>query len=197
MMLDAGLGMSPGDALFAGIAWKTGLTVGTVILLSSLVFIIVSWLLGLRPGIGTAVCFLAIGAVVDLTRLASNVVEPELWGLFPRILWWTLGLLIFSSGVIGLFAANLGASPYDQIVRSLSHRLHFSLGLARLLVDGIAITAAFILGGAWGVGTIVLLVTVPFILSFGVPPVSRYIHGRDPTLNNSLEQLSGQDSLET
>ena len=65
LTLQARLGVSPYDVLHQGIAHRTGLSVGTVVILVGLV-ILLFWIpLRQPPGIGTVLNTLTVGLVID------------------------------------------------------------------------------------------------------------------------------------
>ena len=179
MMIDGGFGVAPPDALFTALSRVSGLTVGTTLLLASILMVLMSWALGLKPAIGTLISFVGIAIVVDLTRLLLAAVDAPEWVVGWRIVLWIGGLLLFCSGILGIFSSDLGASPYDQVVRSISFRTGRSLGFARLAVDAIALLSAIILGGSWGIGTVIILIAVPVALNRVLPHIKRHIH-HDP-----------------
>jgi uncharacterized membrane protein YczE len=175
-MIDADFGVAPADALFTALSRASGLTVGTILVLASILMVLMSWALGLRPAIGTLVSFVGIAVVVDLTRLLLGLVDAPEWSLAARIGLWIVGLLFFCSGVMGIFASDLGASPYDQVVRSIAYRTGRSLGASRLMVDVIAMLGAIVLGGSWGIGTVIILVAVPLALTLVLPRVRARVY---------------------
>ncbi|MFM1964617.1 MAG: hypothetical protein RL134_342 [Actinomycetota bacterium] len=179
MMIDADFGVAPADALFTALSRTSGLTVGTILVLASILMVLMSWALGLKPAIGTLISFVGIAVVVDLTRLLLAEIGAPDWALGARIALWIVGLLLFCAGVMGIFASDLGASPYDQVVRSIAYRTGRSLGFARLAVDAIALLGAIVLGGSWGVGTVIILIAVPIALNRVLPHVKRHVH-HDP-----------------
>lgn len=179
MMIDADFGVAPADALFTALSRTSGLSVGTILVLASILMVLMSWALGLRPAIGTLISFVGIAVVVDLTRLLLAAVDAPDWVLGARIVLWIIGLVLFCAGVMGIFSSDLGASPYDQVVRSIAFRTGRSLGLARLAVDAIALLGAIVLGGSWGIGTVIILVVVPLALNRVLPHVKRHVH-HDP-----------------
>jgi uncharacterized membrane protein YczE len=179
MMIDGGFGVAPPDALFTALSRVSGLTVGTILLLVSVLMVLMSWALGLRPAIGTLISFVGIAVVVDLTRMLLAVVDAPEWVVGWRIVLWIVGLLLFCSGILGIFSSDLGASPYDQVVRSISFRTGRSLGFARLTVDAIALLTAIILGGSWGIGTVIILIAIPIALNRVLPHIKRHVH-HDP-----------------
>ena len=179
MMIDADFGVAPADALFTALSRTSGLSVGTILVLASILMVLMSWALGLKPAIGTLISFVGIAVVVDVTRLLLAAVDAPDWSLAARIVLWIAGLLLFCAGVMGIFSSDLGASPYDQVVRSIAYRTGRSLGFARLAVDAIALLGAIVLGGSWGIGTVVILVVVPVALNRVLPHVKRHVH-HDP-----------------
>ena len=179
MMIDGGFGVAPPDALFTALSRVSGLTVGTILLLVSILMVLMSWALGIRPAIGTLISFVGIAVVVDLTRMLLAVVDAPEWVVGWRIVLWIVGLLLFCSGILGIFSSDLGASPYDQVVRSISFRTGRSLGFARLTVDAIALLTAIILGGSWGIGTVLILIAIPIALNRVLPHIKRHVH-HDP-----------------
>jgi len=182
MMIDGGFGVAPPDAMFTGLSRASGLTVGTILVLASILMVLLAWALGIKPAIGTLVSFLGIALVVDLTRLALAAADVANWGLPAHIVLWFFGLIFFCAGIMGIFAADLGTSPYDQVVRAIALRTGRSLGFGRLMVDAVALLSAIVLGGSWGLGTVIILVAVPLGLNLVLPHVKRHVHQQEPIL---------------
>jgi uncharacterized membrane protein YczE len=182
MMIDADFGVAPADALFTAMSRTSGLTVGTILVLASILMVLMSWALGLKPAIGTLISFVGIAVVVDVTRIILATVGAPEWAMAARVPLWIVGLLLFCAGVMGIFASDLGASPYDQVVRSIALRTGRSLGVARVMVDAIALLGAIVLGGSWGIGTVIILITVPLALNLVLPHVKRHVHRQAPIL---------------
>ncbi|MGI9196696.1 MAG: hypothetical protein ACR2KE_04465, partial [Candidatus Nanopelagicales bacterium] len=172
-------GVAPMDALFTALSRSSGLSVGVILFCACILMVLMAWALGLKPAIGTLISFVGIAVLVDATRAVGAVIGAPDWPLAARIAWWILGLVLFSVGVLGLFSSDLGASPYDQLVRSIAYRTGRSLGFARIILDALALLAAIVLGGSWGVGTVVILLAVPFVLNRLLPIVKPHVH-RDP-----------------
>lgn len=183
-MLAAGWGVAPLDAFIAGTSELTGLTVGTVIILVSLFFLVGSWFLGSRPGWGTLIAFVGVGAVVDAWNLLVFDLlgwSPESWAIASRVGLWIVGFALFALGVVATLASDLGANPYDQIVKAAHERFGISLWMSRLAFDGVVLVFAFLLGGAWGAGTIAILVLMPLAMGSLTPRVRRWVHVRVPS----------------
>ncbi len=178
-MLAADWGVAPLDAFIAGASELTGLTIGTVIILISLFFVAAAWLLGSRLGVGTPIAFVGVGVVVDLWTIGIVDVlgwEPDSWPVATRIAVWVVGFALFAGGVVATLASDLGANPYDQIVRVVHEKFHISLALSRLAFDGVILVAAFLIGGAWGAGTVAILVLMPLAMGSLTPVFRRWVH---------------------
>src|SRR3954462_2432470 len=67
LQIRAGLGLDPWDVLHQGVADRTGLSFGTVVILTG-ALVLLAWVpLRRRPGIGTASNVVVIGVAVDAT----------------------------------------------------------------------------------------------------------------------------------
>ena len=179
-MLAAGWGVAPLDAFIAGSAELSGLTVGTLIVCVSLVFLAGSWLLGSPPGWGTPIAFVGVGLVVDAWNLlVFDLIgwTPATWSIALRVALWVFGFALFAGGVVATLSSDLGANPYDQIVRAVHERFSISLWMSRLVFDVVILVIAFILGGAWGVGTVAILVLMPLAMGSLTPVLRRWVHG--------------------
>lgn len=182
MMIDGGFGVAPPDAMFTGLSRASGLTVGTILFLASILMVLMAWALGIKPAIGTLISFVGIAFVVDITRLILAAVDVASWALAADLALWLVGLVFFCAGIMGIFASDLGTSPYDQVVRAIAFRTGRSLGFGRLMVDAIALLSAIVLGGSWGVGTIVILIAVPLGLNLVLPHIRRHVHPQERIL---------------
>lgn len=176
LMIDADLGVAPGDAFFTAVSRTSGLSVGVVLAMLSVLMVLVAWALGIRPALGTLISFLGIAVIVDLTRRVDEILGVAAWPLGGRIAWWILGLTLFCTGVAALFSADRGVSPYDLLTRAVAARTGRSLGVARLIVDAIALVGAIALGGSWGLGTVVILIALPVTLNFALPALRARLH---------------------
>ena len=178
-MLSAAWGVAPLDAFIAGSAEVTGLSIGTVIVLLSLVFVVAAWVLGSRPGIGTPIVFVGVGVVVDVWNIVifdALTWTPADWSVAARIALWIVGFVLFAGGIIATLASDLGANPYDQIVFVVHERFGMPLALSRLIFDAVILLVAFLIGGAWGVGTVAILVLLPLALGWLTPRLRRWVH---------------------
>ena len=81
LMLRTRLGLSPWDVFHQGLTYHTPLTMGQAMQLTGGVLILISWILGYGPGLGTLINMLGIGYFFDL--LVVHI--PDLGGLWLRL----------------------------------------------------------------------------------------------------------------
>lgn len=175
LLLDSAFGVAPVDAVFAGISRQTGISVGTALIAACIALVIFAWLLGVKPGLGTVVSFFGIGLAVDATTWLLDVtgwsVSDSAWQV--RLLVWLVAAPLLGFAAACMYSSGLGASPYDLFVQSLG-RFHLSIPVARVVIDAAMLLVAFLIGGAWGIGTVGLMLAIPLFLKIFLPLVGRF-----------------------
>lgn len=151
MMAQANIGLGPWEVFHQGIARLTGLQLGTVSILVGIPVLAAWWPLGERPGVGTVLNILLIGASTNVTL---GIVPA------PGETWAQLGLM--AAGVVtialgsGLYlASDLGPGPRDGLMTGLHLRFGWSIRRARTAVEIAVLVAGFLAGGTVGLGTVV------------------------------------------
>jgi uncharacterized membrane protein YczE len=71
MLVLAGFGLDPWDILHQGLSRTFGLGIGTWAILVSFVVLLGWWPLRQRPGIGTVINVVVVGAVIDLVLVLA------------------------------------------------------------------------------------------------------------------------------
>ena len=149
LMLASGLGLAPWDVFHQGLAERTGLPFGWVVIgVGALVLLL--WVpLRQRPGLGTVSNVVVVGLAVD----AALAVLPEPRRLAVRGAFLVAGVII--NGVAtGLYiGAGLGPGPRDGLMTGLASRGH-SIRLVRTAIELSVLAVGWLLGGTVGVGTV-------------------------------------------
>lgn len=175
LLLDSAFGVAPVDAVFSGISRMTGISVGTALIAACIVLVLMAWALGVKPGLGTVISFFGIGLAVDAT---TWVLEATGWSVSDnawqvRLLVWLIAAPLLGFAAACMYSSGLGASPYDLFVQSLG-RFNLSIPVARVIIDGAMLLVAFAIGGAWGLGTVGLMLAIPLFLKLFLPIVARF-----------------------
>jgi uncharacterized membrane protein YczE len=155
LMVRARLGLAPWDVFHQGLARRTGLTIGWVLILVG-VLVLLLWIpLRQRPGIGTVSNAIVIGLGVDGTL----AVLPTPHSLGARCAFLVGGIL--GSGVAsGLYiGARLGSGPRDGLMTGYAARGH-STRVVRTGIEVTVLIAGWLLGGTVGVATLLFAVTI-------------------------------------
>lgn len=179
VIVRAELGLAPWDVFHQGVSERTGISIGTVIILVG-VGLMLLWIpLRQRMGIGTVLNALEIGLVVD-------VVLAVVPGIEAVALRWALLLAGIAAVALGgglYIGSGLGPGPRDGLMVGLHDRFSWSIRLARTLVELVAFATGWLLGGSVGIATVVFALAIGPLTHitigwFRLPPVRR---SRRPT----------------
>src|SRR3954467_3586513 len=131
LQIRAGLGLDPWDVLHQGVSDRTGLSFGTVVIVTG-ALVLLAWIpLRQRPGIGTVSNVFVIGVAVD----AALAVLPAA-GSLPV----GAAMLIAGVGLNGVaggayIGAGLGPGPRDGLMTGLVRRTGRSVRLVRTSIE--------------------------------------------------------------
>ncbi|MBM3717484.1 MAG: hypothetical protein FJW53_00755 [Actinobacteria bacterium] len=145
------IGVPPWDVFHQGVSSRSGLAVGTVIVITGFAVLLLWIPLRLRPGIGTVLNALQIGIVENL----AEPLIPETSSITGRALYVGLGMLAIAAGSGLYIGAELGPGPRDGLMVGLSVRCGISVRLARTVVELAVLAVGVALGGTVGFGTVV------------------------------------------
>ena len=164
LMVQADLGLAPWDVLHQGLSRQFGLSIGTWVILVSVV-VLLAWIPLREPfGIGTILNAIIIGVMLDVTAAVVPLAE-ETWLQWVMLLF-GIGLVGFASGMY--IGANLGPGPRDGLMTGIARRGP-SIRLTRTLIEVSVLVIGVILGGTFGIGTILFAFLVGPIVQFFLP----------------------------
>jgi uncharacterized protein len=176
LSLRAALGITSWDVFHDGLSRSISwLSFGQAVIVTGVALLLISWLLGIRPGIGTVINMVFIGFVDDAliaTRIGSELNSASvLW----RIPIFAAGVMSMGIGAAIFISAGLGAGPRDSFQLALSKRFRLPAGLARTMVEGFAVLIGWLLGGnaAWGTVVAVLILGPITQVSFALMRLDR------------------------
>ena len=158
----ANLGLGPWDVLGDGLAQLIGLQLGTASVIIG-VLVLLLWIpFREKHGIGTLSNLFVVGVFMNL---ALGVVHSPP-GVLLRSVWLTAGLLLIGLGSVLYLASQLGAGPRDGLMLGLSRMTGSSVRLTRTALEIAVLVVGWLLGGAVGVGTIVIALTIGPVVQF-------------------------------
>lgn len=165
MYVRADLGADPWNVFHLGVARIFSLNLGVVMIgVGALVLLL--WIpLRTRPGIGTISNVIVLGLAAD----ATLAVMPPVESLSLRV-----ALLITALVVNGLatgmyIGAGLGAGPRDGLMTGIHARTGWPIRRIRTAIEVTVLSAGWLMGGAFGVGTVMYALTIGPLIQFFLP----------------------------
>jgi uncharacterized membrane protein YczE len=147
----ADIGLGPWDVLHQAIAHHTGARFGAVMVATSLAVLVLAAVLGERPGIGTVMNALVVGASFDLFDRLN--LAPHLHGGAAGLALDVAGIAVIGLASAIYIGASFGAGPRDSLMLAVTRRGP-RLALARTSIEATALALGYALGGSVGIGTV-------------------------------------------
>jgi uncharacterized membrane protein YczE len=174
LQIKAGLGLDPWDVFHQGVSDRTGLSFGTIVIITG-ALVLLAWVpLRQRPGLGTVSNVFVIGFAVD----ASLAVMPDASWLPAQVTMLASGVVLNALAGAMYIGAGLGPGPRDGLMTGLVRVTGRSVGLIRTSIEVSVLVAGFALGGTVGLGTVVYALSIGPLLGYMLPPLTL----REPAL---------------
>lgn len=114
--------------------------------------------------IGTIICVIGVGPIIDLGVRVVSVLPVESYSYLLKMFLIALGCFIIAIGFSILSAIKVGVAPNDIIPFIIKERINCEYRWIRICMDAFLLIGGFMLGGTVGVGTIIAMATTgPFI----------------------------------
>jgi uncharacterized membrane protein YczE len=167
LQIRAGLGLDPWDVFHEGVSDRTGLSFGTVVIVTG-ALVLLAWIpLRQRPGIGTVSNVVVIGLAVD----ATLAVLPEAGPLPVQVAMLAAGIGLNAVAGGAYIGAGLGPGPRDGLMTGLVFRTGGPVRAIRTGIEVTVLAAGFALGGTVGIGTVLYAVSIGPLLHVLLPPL--------------------------
>ncbi|WP_018763790.1 membrane protein YczE [Arthrobacter sp. 135MFCol5.1] len=156
MFIRAGLGLDPWDVFHQGVANRTGLSIGVVVIAVSFLVLLLWIPLRQWPGFGTLCNAVLVGVFADI----GLAVIPPVSLLAGQI--GLLGGAIVLNGIASAcyIGARFGPGARDGLMTGLARRTGWSVRLSRTLIEVTVLAIGWLLGGSVGVGTVVYALAI-------------------------------------
>jgi len=159
LTIRANLGVASWEVLHIALAHRLGIGIGTASIGIGSLLVAVVAVLGLLPGIGTALNVLVVGTCLNILLATPLLTTLATGGLGARLAVLVCGIAVFAIGCAVYVGAHLGSGPRDGLMIALHLRLPLGVGGARVLSEAIGLGLGWSLGGPAGVGTVLFVVT--------------------------------------
>lgn len=148
MVIRASLGTAPWDVFHQGLAGRTGLSLGTVVIIVSFLVLLLWIPLRQWPGVGTVCNAVLVGVFADV-GLALIPRFSHLGGQAALLVGAVLLNGVASAMYIG---ARLGPGARDGLMTGLARRTGWPVRGARTGIEVVVLGAGWLLGGSWAWG---------------------------------------------
>lgn len=165
MMVRSDLGLNPWDVFHQGVADRTPLSLGTVIVVAGAIVLLLWIPLRQRPGIGTISNIVVIGIAADV----GLWLIPDVASLPLRVAMLTAGIVLNGIATSAYIGAGLGPGPRDGLMTGLAARTRWSIRTVRTGIELTVLALGWGLGGTAGVGTILYAVAIGPIVHRTLP----------------------------
>ena len=165
LQIRAGLGLDPWDVFHQGISEKTGLSFGTIVIITG-ALVLLAWIpLRQKPGIGTVSNVFVIGFAVD----ATLALMPDVDMLGAQLSLLATSVVLNAIAGAAYIGAGLGPGPRDGLMTGLVRRTGGSVGKIRTGIELSVLAVGFAFGGTVGLGTVVYALSIGPLLQLLLP----------------------------
>ena len=149
----ANLGLGPWGVFHDGISKTIGVTYGQAGILTSLITLLLWIPLKQKPGI-------AADFVINLINFPNQV--------FIQYLTLFFGITLIGLGTAIYVGGDLGAGPRDGVMVGLEQK-GLKIGTARTIIEAVAFSCGFLLGGKIGIASIIIVFSVGRVVQYFIP----------------------------
>jgi uncharacterized membrane protein YczE len=139
-------------------------------------FIIIIFIERKRINIGTLICVVGVGPIIDLGVKVVSYFPVESYNYFFRALLVVFGCLIIAIGFSVLSATNIGVAPNDIVPFIIQDKTRIQYRWIRIGLDAGYLIIGFLLGGRIGVGTIISMLAIGPFIQFCLPYGEKFVN---------------------
>ena len=119
--------------------------------------------------IGTVLCMIFGGPIIDFFTMLLGKTVTAAAPMPVRILTLAAGCVILAYGMTIVIKSDAGTGPNDLVAIVISDKLHRKFSIVRVITDVCFVAAGWIMGGKFGIGTIICAVLVGPVAGIFLP----------------------------
>lgn len=172
LALYAGFGGATLAVLWQGISKTFHISIGMASLIVAIVMIVFAFFYDRSQiHIGTILYQIVYSFCVDLF-VNAHVYSTHLW---VNALIMLLGVMFFAVGTGFYAAASLGRGSYEALTFSLAEKNGWQVKVVRMILDIVMVIAGVLLGGKFGICTIVTIIISGPVIQFTAGITKKYL----------------------
>ena len=154
-----------------------GLTHGTVFTVVCLLLIVIFLIVDRSyVKIGTVLCMLVGGMILDFWNPILTPLVSSAAALPARLAAIVIGCVLTACGMSIVIKSDAGTGPNDLVAVVISDKIHKKFSIVRICVDVAFVVIGYILGGTFGVGTIVAAFLIGPVAGFFLPRIEKLVN---------------------
>ena len=182
LFLLSDLGADPFNVLVQGVcrtmenAFHWGLSHGSIHRIICFLIILVLLIVDRRyVKIGTLLCMFCGGPIIDFfTWILGDTLNAES-PIWLRVVMLALGCVILAFGMTVVIKSDAGTGPNDLVALVISEKANWRFGIVRICTDAAFTIIGFLLGGVFGVGTVICAFLVGPVADVFLPRNEKWI----------------------
>lgn len=160
------IGVNAWDVLNIALYKTIGLSIGSWVIITGLIIVVFTSLMYRSfPKIGTWLNMLLTGVFIDFFYWLL----PDTDSFSFQLIYFIAGIFVLSFGTGMYISPNLGSGPRDGLMMWIVEKLGGSIKIARMSIELIVAVIGWILGGPFGIGTVIIAVGSGYIVQFALP----------------------------
>ncbi|HEY2452575.1 MAG TPA: hypothetical protein VGI71_08120 [Scandinavium sp.] len=165
MFVRANLGADPWNVFHLGVGNVFALDIGTVMIITG-VLVLLLWIpIRQRPGLGTISNVIVLGLVANATL--AVLATPDSLLMKSALM---LGAVVLNALATGMYiGAGFGPGPRDGLMTGIHARTGWSVRVIRTCIELTVLAIGYFLGGSVGIGTLVYALAIGPLIQLCLP----------------------------
>lgn len=146
-----------------------------------------------RINIGTVICVIGVGPIIDLGVKVISYFPVENCNLIVKMILVLLGCFIIALGFAVLSASNIGVAPNDIVPFIIQDITKAQYRTVRIIMDAILLIGGFFLGGVVGIGTVISMFAIGSFIQLLLPYGEKFVNlivGKDDIDEDNTEAVT-------
>lgn len=146
-----------------------------------------------RINIGTVICVIGVGPIIDLGVKVISYFPVENCNLIVKMILVLLGCFIIALGFAVLSASNIGVAPNDIVPFIIQDITKAQYRTVRIIMDAVLLIGGFFLGGVVGIGTVISMFAIGSFIQLLLPYGEKFVNlivGKDDIDEDNTEAVT-------
>jgi uncharacterized membrane protein YczE len=191
LFLKTNIGSDPFTLFTQGLAFLLNKTPGNAnMIILFVLFCIILLVERKRIKIGTFICLVGVGPIIDLGVKAVSFFPIASLNIGIKILLVVIGCALIAIGFSILKASDLGVAPNDIIPFIIKDKTKLEYRWIRMALDVSFLIMGFALGGILGIGTIISALLIGPFIQFCLPYGEKFVNAIDKNQDEDEDEES-------